>query len=135
MQRQRIRQRFTAFNGPQDVEYGRTKLRVRGQFAGDRQSAIQRYARVEERRKFLREEKDVAASSRPKRRKFDRGGLLFFRTDVNRSQALANEFSRHALVALGGDHASAEFAISGNGAVMKGSRRHQSLQRGTGFSL
>ena len=73
-----------------------------GQLGGDGESAVERHAGVQQRRQFLREEKNVAALAALEDRQLERRPGLLFQADIHRNQSLALQFGGDVTVSLGG---------------------------------
>src|SRR5437016_4519919 len=119
MRRQAVGRRFSPLDQPHNVQNQRAKRGVLGQLGRDRKGAVERDARVEERRKLLREKQDVAALTALKRGKTKRRAALLFEADVNRNQALTLELLRDVFIGIRAERAGAEFAVGRNGTEMK----------------
>ena len=129
VERQRIRQRFAAFDGAQNFGDDEPKLRAGGELGGDGESAVERHARVEQRREFLSEEENVAAAISAERRQIDGERFLFFGAHVHGREALTAQFAGYQGGGIRRNGAGAEFAIDPDGAVVEGCGRPSELLR------
>ncbi len=95
-----------------------------GEFRSDAEGAVQRNGGVEQGRKFLGEEQNVAATLAEGRQLEFQGGFPRSDAHVDRCESLFAQFAGNQLLIVAGQAAGANFAIASDGAEKEGGR-HQ----------
>src|SRR5262249_35233019 len=104
--------RFSAFEDAEDIEHQRAEGGTLGQLGRNAERAVQRNARTEQRRDFLREEQNIAAMARLKRRQSQLDpGLLLIQPDIDRNETLTAQFRSDTFVRLGRESAGPNLAV------------------------
>ena len=123
-----VGQRFPALEQADDVEHDSAECASFGELGCNRKRAIDGNTGIQKGRKFLREEKNVAAVARLKRRQAELKPALLLGADEDGNQSLALEFLRGYLLGFRGQRAGAELAIGSHGAEMEGGGHSERIQ-------